>query len=483
MKSLKSKKGFTLIELLVVIGILAVLAAIAIPSVAGLIDRANVSSDATNANEMTNAVERFVSEYELYVQDISSGRLDTENLDAAQGRVYNVTNVIDRAGIETLEKDATAGTDTTGRAIYRDTKYPVNAETMQAVVENYTKTSSSTFTPKQSDQHFWYSPDCGIVVYAKPDANVVIDLNSQIQSGKDAKGKDLSSSTQWIDLTTGSVSNGSSDTEQERDEVSNLCYDQPYKGFVSALWSSSENCFVYFHDNGTYDLYIPIVNGIQSGTYSVSENTVLMSLLGQSIDFEISNEGNTISCAVLAASLTLSPNDQDICFDGDYLYIYKSEWNGFCVQPINPTGKSSYGIIKKNINGRPVNSIVTDAFAENNLITALPQFENGFVMYEHADNGEAMFQRCGNLKNVIIPDCYTVLTQNMFMGTSMDSVYIPLSVTRAYQQALNTNIGEIRFEGTMAQWNERNLSIAFADYEGIIHGNRTVICSDGILNV
>ena len=83
----KSRKGFTLIELLVVIGILAVLAAIAIPSVAGLIDRANVSADNTNANEMTNAIERFTSEYELYCQDIASGTLSINDLDSAQGRV------------------------------------------------------------------------------------------------------------------------------------------------------------------------------------------------------------------------------------------------------------------------------------------------------------------------------------------------------------------------------------------------------------
>ena len=59
-----------------VIGILAVLTAIAIPSVSGLIDRANVSADNTNTNEMTNAMERFVSEYELFRQHIASGTFD-----------------------------------------------------------------------------------------------------------------------------------------------------------------------------------------------------------------------------------------------------------------------------------------------------------------------------------------------------------------------------------------------------------------------
>ena len=212
MKLFKSKAGFTLIELLVVIGILAVLAAIAIPSVAGLIDRANVSADKTNSNEMTNAVERFASEYELYCQDIASGVIkeSTTDFDSAQGRVYNVTGVKTRAGIETLEVAQDAVVTDDQIAIYRDTKYPVNAKTMQKVVENYTKTSSSTFEPKQSDMHYWYSPDCGVVVFAEPDADVEADLNSQIQSGQDAKGNDLGPTTQWIDLTLGVALSGGS---------------------------------------------------------------------------------------------------------------------------------------------------------------------------------------------------------------------------------------------------------------------------------
>ena len=215
--NIKSKKGFTLIELLVVIGILAVLAAIAIPSVAGLIDRANVSADKTNSNEMTNAIERFASEYELYCQDIASGIItpSTTDLDSAQNRVYNVVQTKTRDGIASLEVDADTIVTDPQIAIYRDTKYPANTTTLKAIVENYTKTSSATFDPKQSDMHYWYSPACGTVVVSTPESSIA-EKNALIVSGTDAKGRQLDDVNElWIDLTINTALVGKDITNSE----------------------------------------------------------------------------------------------------------------------------------------------------------------------------------------------------------------------------------------------------------------------------
>ena len=193
----KSRKGFTLIELLVVIGILTVLAAIAIPSVAGLIDRANVSADNTNANEMTNAMERFVSEYELFRQDIANGTFDVNNMDAAQGRVYNVTGADSIEDIRALESEAGFN----GIRIDLDNKYAQNHATAKAVIENYMKTSSSTFEPKQSDMTYWYNTVTGYTVVAEKDINTS-KLYDLLPTDVRYNNSQPASVSEWIDLSS-----------------------------------------------------------------------------------------------------------------------------------------------------------------------------------------------------------------------------------------------------------------------------------------
>lgn len=211
---LKSKQGFTLIELLVVIGILAVLAAIAIPAVAGLIDRANVAHDNTNANEMTNSIERFASEYELYRNDVSSIGVTVGEMDTMQSRVYNVVGATTRNELGALE----------GVNFDKDTLYPLTREDAHKVIGGYMKTTSKTFDPKQSDKCYWYCPSAGIVVVGDSYASAS-KLNELVVSGKDAKGNDLTPDTQWIDLTCGEdIDNSGNNTPVIPDDDNEISY-------------------------------------------------------------------------------------------------------------------------------------------------------------------------------------------------------------------------------------------------------------------
>lgn len=268
---MKNKKGFSLIELLVVIGIIAVLAAIAIPTVAGLVDKANASADTTNANEMTNAIERFVSEYTVYCEDISADKINTEKLDSVQARVYSITRIEDTKDIANIEMDGEEEMD--GQvALCRDTKYPLNAYTAKQVICTYIKTSSATFEPKQSNKHYWYSPDCGIVVVAEKDANIE-NLNKMVVSGRDAYGNALSSTTKWINLTNSDMLRFSIAYKSDLLESDNGKYFQVIYYFNK---DGSGALDTYFYESDKTTKFDTRVTSYSIGTFKYEKNFIYL---------------------------------------------------------------------------------------------------------------------------------------------------------------------------------------------------------------
>lgn len=76
-----NKKGFTLVELIVVMAILAILAAVIVPSVTGYIQKAQESTNLSNAQMVYNAAQLYLIDQDTAGQE-SSNFTDQELVDA-----------------------------------------------------------------------------------------------------------------------------------------------------------------------------------------------------------------------------------------------------------------------------------------------------------------------------------------------------------------------------------------------------------------
>ena len=407
-----NKSGFTLIELLVVIGILAVLAAIAIPTVAGLIDRANKSADLTNSNEMTNALERFASEYELYKNDIAMGIVPNDDLDTMQGRVFAVTGATTRAEITELE---TAGND--GAILINDERYPTTDALMKKVVEAYTKTSSSTFEPKQSDKCFWYSPECGVVVVAGHNSSV-LEKNELVVSGKDAKGNDLDGETVWLDLTpTGDAivddNNGGSGSDEDTSTIS-----------IGTYYTETTECPMCGSSYGAAPMHC------------------------RSCDYEYQTEG------VILTEFPETPTHGDVYVLGCYNYTYNKWDNGWGV---TLNGVYDTTQILPSINNVPVvsmtgcylSSSITDSdLATINIPSSVRKMDGAFhscnnlkdasslIIPNTVTNIEAIFMSCENLITTPkIPASVTNLSNFVWDCYNLQTIYADCKFDNLYNSA------------------------------------------------
>ena len=388
------------------------------------------SKDISMANEMTNAIERFTSEYELFTQSIASNSLDFSSLDSAQGRVFNVTGADSREDIELLES-----TGLNGKQINRDTKYPTNVTTMQSLIENYMKTSSTTFTPKQSDCHYYYSPDCGVVICTETAKSSVTDLNKLIQSGKDAKGNTLGAETQWIDMTLGS-SSSSSET---------IVGSATFNDGVTLSWTELQD-----PENGTkYGYNASMITDTEIGERAFND---CWSLTNVVIPDSVTSIGNGAFSGCFYLTSIVIPNG--VNHIGKYAFSECSSLISIDIPDgVTEIGESTFyqcASLTNIVIPDNVTTIGNGAFSQCYSLISIT------ISQGVTEIGGSAFSACSNLASITIPDSVTSIGEMAFFECySLTNVTIPDSVTSIGNFAFGTcsNLTSITFEGTMAQWN------------------------------
>jgi len=286
MTLVKGKRGFTLIELLIVVGIIAVLAAIAIPIVAGVIGKANSSKDATNAANMSEAIEQWALEYPLFYSDYkSTGKIkDT----ATHERVTNAMTHMGYIGnIEGSKLRGFAGTVIDG-----ETYFPKGVDEMETTMrlmglfQVYLKANNDIMIPAQSNKAFWYLTNSSIVICADNDATAT-ELFS-LASGKTHE----SPNGEWINITK--IYKTSKNVEitvtlEKQGFGGRVSGGGQYKvgDKVTVLARGDEEDF-----KGWYDASGVLVTTDTEHTFTVLTNTKLIAIYGEGCELVLSTSGN-----------------------------------------------------------------------------------------------------------------------------------------------------------------------------------------------
>lgn len=137
-----------------------------------------------NTKQYNDSIERFLSEYEMFKNDLSTGFFSLDNMSVSQAKIYNLTGITDRQGLENFENTK----------IDRKSKYPSDKELVKSIISIYSKDVSVTNV--ESGYSYWYSSSCGVIIYA-PDNLSIQDLNKFVNK----QGVILNDQTTWINLS------------------------------------------------------------------------------------------------------------------------------------------------------------------------------------------------------------------------------------------------------------------------------------------
>ena len=137
-----------------------------------------------NTKEFTNAIDKFMSEYEMFKNDLFSGFFDVNNMSVTQAKIYNITFVTNRQKLEDFENTK----------LDKKTGYPSDKQLVKNIILLHSKNGS--LLNRNDGYSYWYTPSCGVVVCAS-DTITIQELNSMVNRNDIV----LDNNTVWLNVS------------------------------------------------------------------------------------------------------------------------------------------------------------------------------------------------------------------------------------------------------------------------------------------